>query len=126
MRVAVPQDSPAAALADLRDAAWVMEPLGTAAREWAVQQCRAAGFEPDVRYQTDDLSAHRLLIQRGIACGILPSLFLGGTPSGIRLLDLPGQPERRVFTTARKTSVNTPALLACRRALREAFQSLGW
>jgi DNA-binding transcriptional LysR family regulator len=126
MRVAVPADSPAAALADLRDAAWVMEPLGTAAREWAVQQCRAAGFEPDVRYQTDDLSAHRLLIRRGIACGILPSLFLGSDPAGIRLLDLPGRPERRVFTTARKTSVNTPALIACRRALREAFAALDW
>lgn len=126
MQVAAPRDCPATSVADLRDAAWVMEPLGTAAREWAVQQCRAAGFEPDVRYQTDDLTAHRLLIQRGIACGILPSLFLGRMPEGITLIELPGRPERRIFTTARETSVNTPALIACREALQEAVNTLDW
>ena len=30
-----------------------MEPEGTAARTWAVQLCRSAGFEPDVRFETD-------------------------------------------------------------------------
>lgn len=124
MRAAVSLGSSATSLADLHDAAWVMEPLGTAAREWAVQQCRAAGFEPDVRYQTDDLTAHRLLIQSGIACGILPSLFLGKRPTDLTLIDLPGRPERRVFTTARKTSVNSPALLACRQALHAAIAAL--
>ncbi|GAA4989599.1 LysR family transcriptional regulator [Actinopolymorpha pittospori] len=121
MRIAIAPDCSAASLADLRNAVWVMEPLGTAAREWAVQQCRAAGFEPDVRYQTDDLTAHRLLIQSGNACGILPSLFLGSRPADLTLIDLPGRPLRHVFTTARKTSVNTPALRACRQALRAAI-----
>ncbi|GAB3920970.1 LysR family transcriptional regulator [Microlunatus endophyticus] len=124
MRVAVPAGSPASSLAELRDAVWVMEPLGTAARDWAVQQCRAAGFEPDVRYQTDDLGAHRLLIQSGLACGILPGLFLGSRAEGVTQLNLADNPERRVFTTARKTSVNTPALVACREALRRAIAQL--
>ena len=37
---------------------WVLEPAGTASREWAEQLCREAGFEPDVRFETADLMAH--------------------------------------------------------------------
>lgn len=102
---------------------WVMEPQGTAARTWAVQLCRAAGFEPDVRYETADLIAHIRLIRSGNAVGILPDLVWAGDTPSVRLIDLPGSPRRTVFTSARRSSAERPGVVACRDALARAVPS---
>ena len=86
---------PARSLDDLRDRPWVMEPAATAARLWAVQQCRAAGFEPDVRYELADLSAHARLVAAGQAVAVLPDLLWEGAAAPVTLLDLPGRPHAR-------------------------------
>jgi len=115
-------------IADLRDAAswpWVMEPEGTASRQWATQLCRSAGFEPDVRYETADLIAHIRLIQSGNAVGVLPDLVWSGATPTVRLLDLPGAPERTIFTAARRSSAGRPGVLAVRDALARAVDKLG-
>jgi DNA-binding transcriptional LysR family regulator len=123
IRVALPPDDPARSLADLRDRAWIMEPEGTAARQWATQQCRAAGFEPDVRFEIADLTAHVRLIAAGHAVGVLPDLvWAGGTPA-VRLVDLPGAPVREIFTAAREASTARPGIRAVRSALRAGFRA---
>ncbi|WP_223693424.1 LysR family transcriptional regulator [Leifsonia poae] len=99
---------------------WVMEPQGTAARTWAVQLCRAAGFEPDVRFETADLIAHIRLIRSGNAVGLLPDLVWAGERPSVRLLDLPGAPQRTIFTSARRASAARPGLVAVRDALARA------
>src|SRR5690606_9314680 len=86
IRLAVSPESPIRALADAADAAWVMEPVGTAVRTWSVQQCRAAGFEPDVRYSAADLLAQVRLISSGHAVGLLPEQLLAGDESPVRLI----------------------------------------
>ena len=58
-----------------------MEPADTASRHWAMQLCRSAGFEPDVRFETADLIAHIRLIESGNAVGILPDLVWAGAPA---------------------------------------------
>jgi DNA-binding transcriptional LysR family regulator len=110
----------ATSLADAADLPWVMEPEGTAARTWAVQLCRAAGFEPDVRYETADLVAHIRLISSGNAVGLLPDLVWAGDRPSVRLIDLPGSPQRTIFTSARRTSASRPGVVACRDALARA------
>ena len=42
-------------LADFAAADWVFEPSGKPARTWAEAVCRAAGFEPHVRFESADL-----------------------------------------------------------------------
>ena len=64
-----------AALWSTRDEPWVLEPAGTASRAWAEQLCRTAGFEPDVRFEVADLTAHVRLIRAGLAVGLLLSLI---------------------------------------------------
>lgn len=127
--IAVPGNRIAAAgITGLQDAAswpWVMEPEGTASRQWATQLCRSAGFEPDVRFETADLIAHIRLIQSGNAVGILPDLVWSGATPTVRLLDLPGAPERTVFTAARRSSASRPGVLAVRDALARAVDRLG-
>ncbi|WP_417508849.1 LysR family transcriptional regulator [Microbacterium sp.] len=75
VRLAVPPESTASTLADLKNAAWAMEPQGAAVRQWAVQQCRAAGFEPDVRFEATDLISHARLVAAGHAAAMLPDLI---------------------------------------------------
>ena len=111
-------------LSMLADRAWVMEPRGTAAREWAVQQCRAAGFEPDVRFELADLAAHVLLIAAGHAVGLLPDLLWAGRrpqADGIALTDVPGSPVREIFTAERRGATPRPGIRLVREAIAEAF-----
>lgn len=111
-------------LSMLADRAWVMEPRGTAAREWAVQQCRAAGFEPDVRFELADLAAHVQLIAAGHAVGLLPDLLWAGRrpqADGIALTDVPGSPVREIFTAERRGATPRPGIRLVREAIAEAF-----
>lgn len=111
-------------LSDLATAPWVMEPEGSATRHWAEQVCRSAGFEPDVRYETADLQAHLRLIETGNAVALLPGLVHAGQHVRVRLLDLPGEPHRNVFTAARESLEGHPALTAVRSALAAEATSL--
>lgn len=120
IRAALGPDDPARTLAELADRPWVLEPADTASRQWALQVCRAAGFEPDVRFETADLMAHIRLIRSGHAVGLLPDLVWAGEPPSVRLLDLPGAPERVVFSAARRAAAQRPAVRAVREALAAA------
>lgn len=121
VRLVVPSGSPARELADLHDAAWVMEPQGAAVRQWAVQQCRAAGFEPDVRFESTDLTAHARLAAAGHAAAMLPDLIWTGDRSSMRLLDLPGSPVREIFAATRSSSRDGAAVGAVLTALVDAL-----
>ena len=121
IRLAVARGDGAAVLTDLRDRAWVMEPEGTAARQWATQQCRAAGFEPDIRFEIADLTAQVRLIAAGRAVGVLPDLVWADLDPPVRLLDLPGDPAREIFTAARRSSASRSGIRTVRSALRDAF-----
>jgi DNA-binding transcriptional LysR family regulator len=130
IRLALPPSSGAApsggyraaytSLAAASDMPWVLEPTGTASREWAEQLCRDAGFEPDVRFETADLMAHIRLIRSGNAVGLLPDLVWAGEEPSVSLVDLPGHPEREVFTSTRRAAAERPAVVACRDALTRA------
>jgi Transcriptional regulator len=106
---------------DVRALPWVMEPHGAASRHWAEQLCRQAGFEPDVRFETDDLEAHIALIESGSAVAVIPELMLVRRRPEARLIELPEAPRRSVFTSVRRSSVDTPAIDACRSVLAEVF-----
>lgn len=107
-------------LTDAASAAWVMEPRGTASRHWAEQQCRLAGFEPDVRFETADLQAHIRLIEAGHAVALLPDLVWGERPPTVPLVDLLERPQRTVFTSARVPAAVRPAIVAVRAVLARA------
>lgn len=111
---------PVAALWSTRDEPWVLEPAGTASRAWAEQLCRTAGFEPDVRFEVADLTAHVRLIRAGLAVGLLPELVWAGEPPTVALTALPDEPRREIFSSARRVSAAAPSIRAVRRALASA------
>ncbi|ARX84490.1 MULTISPECIES: LysR substrate-binding domain-containing protein [Streptomyces] len=132
MRLALPRpvpegadaDDPGAALRALADLPWVLEPEGSAARRWATTVCRAAGFEPDVRFESPDLLLHVRLVERGHAVALLPDLVWGGAAPTVALRGLPrGQRVRTLFTVVRRGRGRHPAVAAVRGALRDAARS---
>jgi DNA-binding transcriptional LysR family regulator len=131
MRLAQPASASPRALADLAGHSWILEPPGTAARHWATAVCRAAGFEPDVRYQSTDLLLHLRLVRTGHAVALLPARLAGAPPRAaptrtdpaIHLSDLPGSPARRIYAATRRGASQQPALAAVRAALATAIQA---
>jgi DNA-binding transcriptional LysR family regulator len=121
--LAVPPESrqrrPVASIEDARDLPWVMEPAGAASRHWALQQCRIAGFEPDVRYETADLQAQIRLIESGNAVALMPELVWAGRETSCRLIELSGDARRSIFTSVRDSGAHHPATLAFREVLEE-------
>ncbi|MDO4820468.1 MAG: LysR family transcriptional regulator [Rothia sp. (in: high G+C Gram-positive bacteria)] len=117
--------SPITELAQAAHLPWVFEGAHNTSRTWAINQCRAAGFEPHIRYVIDDLGTHLLLAASG-AAAILPSFALPSTEpdlltqAGIKALPLPGEPERKIFVTVRTESINQPAIRAVKEALKAA------
>ncbi|MFG2178133.1 LysR substrate-binding domain-containing protein [Streptomyces abikoensis] len=112
---------PTAALRALAGRPWVMEPEGSAARHWATTLCRAAGFEPDVRFESTDLLLHLRLVEEGHAAAFLPDLVWNGRPPTVALRRLPrGRGTRTILTAVRRGGGRHPAVEACRDALRQA------
>jgi len=123
LRLALPLDGPwstARSPADLPDAAWVLDPAGTAPGRWARTLCRTAGTEPDVRFESADLLLHIHLVETGHAVAFLPDLLWTGRSPALRLQRLPGAPKRRLFTGVRRGAAAHPAVRAFREALHEA------
>lgn len=122
IRLAPPGPAAGAALRDLAESPWVMEPEGTASRRWATRLCREAGFEPDVRFESTDLLLHLRLAERGHAAALLPGLvWRGGTPT-VPVVRLPAEHRtRRLFTASRRGGGAHPAVRAFRAALADGF-----
>jgi DNA-binding transcriptional LysR family regulator len=76
-----------------------------------------------VRFETADLMAHIRLIRSGNAVGLLPDLVWAGEAPSVTLVDLPGHPEREVFSSTRLAAAARPAVVACRDALTRAARA---
>ncbi|MGH3435218.1 MAG: LysR family transcriptional regulator [Sciscionella sp.] len=98
-------------LLDLADARWVMPPNDAACGRALRSACRAAGFEPDVHWETDDL----LVLVRAVAAGhgvaVIPQLSVhaGSASVEVRSLHKPGL-ERRLTAVARASVLTRPVV----------------
>ncbi|BDN81522.1 transcriptional regulator [Mycobacterium pseudoshottsii] len=115
--------SDATTLSDLEYASWALDPEPTVPGRWARSVCRAAGFEPDVRFDGVDLLVHLQMVQAGLAVAILPALLGQDRMRGVRLAPLPASPKRQLFTLTRTSRTSHPAVVAFRTALAEGFDA---
>jgi DNA-binding transcriptional LysR family regulator len=79
LRLITPAGWSGRSLPSLASRPFVMEPVGTTAREWATAVCRQAGFEPEVRYTSTDLQIHLRLVESGLAAALLPAKVQAAT-----------------------------------------------
>lgn len=95
---------PALGLADLRDESWVQPSSAGPCARHVVRCCRAAGFDPDVCFESDDYDTVQGLVAAGVGVALVPRLALGrglGAATahpGVVVRSLaPALPPRRVF-----------------------------
>jgi len=111
-------------IADLTEAPWALDPAGTRTGDWVRTHLRAAGLEPQIRFTTPDPLLQVHLVRTGHALAIVPGIIASEHLGGTRVLSLPGDPHRSLYTAARAGAARHPALLAFRAALLEAAQQL--
>ena len=99
------------ALADLATERWVMPPDDAACGLAVRSACRAAGFEPDVRWTSDDM----LVLVRAVAAGhgiaVLPWLSVAADAASVetRALRSPSL-RRRLTAVARASALARPSV----------------
>lgn len=121
LRLALPIDAAVPArLADLATARWALDPAESPTGRWARAECRAAGFEPRVQFEAANPLLHTHLVRTGHAVAFTPALIAAGYMRGIRLIELPGDPCRTLYTAVRSGRAEHPAIRAFRSALTDA------
>jgi DNA-binding transcriptional LysR family regulator len=117
LRLITPAGWSERSLSSLASCPFVLEPVGTTAREWATAACRQAGFEPDARYTSTDLQIHLRLVESGLAAALLPDLSGAGDRHDVAAHRLRDRPRRQIFTTVRRGAARHPKVQAFTRAL---------
>jgi DNA-binding transcriptional LysR family regulator len=127
VRLVLAQDHPLARrrrvpLARLAEAEWAGTQPGTGHREMLIRACRRlGGFEPDLRYSSDDFLILLELVRTAGACALLPDLVVAHGAPGVAVCSpAEGTIGREVFLITRRA--RTPAVEAVAAALRAAAQ----
>ncbi len=122
VRLVLPLDHPLARrrkvpLAELAAQPWAACQPGTGHREMQIRTCRQlGGFEPDLRYASDDFLILLELVRTTGACALLPELVLGYEAPGVVVRDLAeGAIGRTVYLLTRTS--RTPAVTVVTDAL---------
>lgn len=110
-------------LSELSGANWVMPPLDAACGQAVRFACRAEGFEPRVRWETDDM----LLLVRAVAAGhgiaVLPRLAVADKVAEVEIRPLAAPSmTRRLLALTRSSSQDRPII---RAALDELVKATG-
>ena len=115
MHLALPADHALASratvpLAELADRTWLCGSLPSTCGEVVIAACRAAGFEPEVGFESDDYNVMQGFIAAGLGMTLLPDLALPTLRSDlvVRPTDPPA-PERRVWAITRGAGSRSPA-----------------
>jgi len=103
MHVVLPADHPLAdkralSLADLRAQQWVQVSASSPCARHLIRLCFAAGFEPNVTFESDDYETVQGLVAAGVGVALVPRLALTHVHSGIVVRSLaPRSPARTVI-----------------------------
>jgi DNA-binding transcriptional LysR family regulator len=107
-------------LEDLQDEAWIQTSASTPCARHVVRSCHAAGFEPQVSFESDDYQTVQGLVAAGVGVALIPQLALSTVRTDIRIRSLePSSPVRKVFAATPRAASVTPAVATMLNVLRQ-------
>jgi len=130
MYLALPRAHPLAAraqlrLADLRGEAWVQASSASPCARHVVRSCHAAGFEPNVAFESDDYQTVQGLVAAGVGVALIPQLALSVVREDIAIRALaPAPPVREVIAAIPTGARLVPAAPAMLGVLQQAAERL--
>jgi DNA-binding transcriptional LysR family regulator len=126
MYLALPSAHPLAAkerlrLSDLAAEAWVQTSSASPCARHVVRSCHAAGFEPNVTFESDDYQTVQGLVAAGVGVALIPELALSVVRDDIAIRALsPAPPMRHVIAATPASARLVPAAPAMLGVLEEA------
>lgn len=121
--LAVPSGSPVRSIKDAEHETWVMAPAVTDCGLNVRNLCSEAGFEPDVRFHSDDNEVTLSVVAAGLGVGVLPRLGVLRPPEGITLIPVRGA-TRTVYANTRVGTMDRPAIAAVMEELLRAGEEV--
>jgi len=101
---------PGLMLGDLHDEQWVQTSASSPCARHVVRSCLAAGFEPNVTFESDDYETVQGLVAAGVGVALIPRLALSHVHSGIVIRSLkPSSPVRTVVAATANGPGSAPA-----------------
>jgi DNA-binding transcriptional LysR family regulator len=134
MYLALPSEHPLARksglrLQDLRGEAWVQTSRDSPCARHVVRSCHAAGFEPNVSFESDDYQTVQGLVAAGVGVALIPELALSVVREDIAIRELaPRPPARQVIAataTEARLSPAGPAMLAILEQAAKRYEAGG-
>jgi DNA-binding transcriptional LysR family regulator len=125
MHVALPADHRLASkralrLSDLRDEDWVQTSVESPCARHVVRLCLAAGFEPNVTFESDDYETVQGLVAAGVGVALIPRLALSHLHPGVFVRELsPRSPARKVVAATMSGPGVAPAARTMLRVLSD-------
>ena len=123
MHLALPADHALAGkqalrLTDLRDEDWVQTSAASPCARHVVRLCLAAGFEPNVSFESDDYETVQGLVAAGVGVALIPRLALTRVHPRIVVRSLsPRSPSRKVIAATPAGAAAAPAARTMMRVL---------
>lgn len=97
-------------LVDLREEAWVQTSRESACARHVVRCCHAAGYEPEVAFESDDYQTVQGLVAAGVGVALIPALALAVVREDIVIRELsPSPPRREVIAALPDAARRVPA-----------------
>jgi len=94
-------------------------------RRHLLHECAAAGFEPEIAFETDDYVAVQSLVVAGVGVALLPALALRSARNpGVVVLEVASSPFREIHAVLPLASRRPPAVTAMLSALEDASAGL--
>jgi DNA-binding transcriptional LysR family regulator len=93
-------DVPRIRLQDLREESWVQTSAESPCARHVVRSCHAAGFEPEVSFETDDYQTVQGLVAAGVGVALIPQLALSSVRDDIAIRALHPRAPARTVTAA--------------------------
>jgi DNA-binding transcriptional LysR family regulator len=112
-------------LVDLAAEPWIQGVRHGSTLDVLPRACRAAGFEPDIVFRTDDQATVRGFVGAGLGVSMVPWLGLSSVPSELVVRPLDEPALTRTVMVARPSSGALAAAAAMTEALEAAASELG-
>jgi DNA-binding transcriptional LysR family regulator len=106
-------------LEDLSGEAWIQTSSDSACARYVVRSCLAAGFAPNVSFESDDYQTVQGLVAAGVGVALIPELALSSVRQDIAIRKLDPQPPGRQVVAASPKSAVTPSATAMLAILQE-------
>ncbi len=105
-------------LGELADANWISSPAFTSYAGAVRAACTTAGFEPRVRWETDDIFLMQRYVADGFGVALHPPFSADPPPEGVVIREVAGEPIcREILVIARSSSTARPVHKVVMRAL---------